>query len=64
MQLFKITNPSFTGEIEVTYNGNLVKFDLANAQIAPETINAFKRSLPTTITEFMKESRSRNLFEK
>lgn len=55
MQLFKITNPSYKGEIEVTYNGNLIKFDFSNAQeLAPETISAFKRSIPPTIAEFMK----------
>ncbi len=54
MQLFKITNPNFTGEIEVLYNGKLVKFDCTNAQIDEETISAFKRAIPTNINVFIK----------
>ena len=54
MQLFKITNPKYSGEIEVLYNnGTLLKFDFANAQIANDVKAAFKNKVPITIEAFM-----------
>jgi hypothetical protein len=57
MQLFKITNPKYTGEIEVLYtNGTLLKFDFANAQITNDTKAAFKTKVPVTLEAFMQGS--------
>lgn len=55
MQLFKITHPSYTGEIEVLYNnGSLQKFDFANTGLNDSVKNSFKTKVPIIITDFLK----------
>lgn len=57
MNLYKITNPKFTGEIEVLYNDlQLLKFDVQNANIDKEVLAAFKRSIPATLAAFLEGS--------
>jgi hypothetical protein len=58
MRLFKIYNPKFKGEIEVLYSQEqLLKIDFGNAlQIKQEDITSFKRVVPASIEEFLKQT--------
>jgi len=54
MNLYKISNPKFTGEVEVLYNDqNLQQIDFSNAQIEPELIAGLKKALPPTLQGFL-----------
>lgn len=54
MRLFKITNPKYTGEIEVLFNnGSMVKLDFANAVIDDDIKYSFKRVVPVVLENFL-----------
>lgn len=55
MRKFNITNPKFTGHIEVLYNKSeqLVQFNTQHATIADDVLKHFKMVLPVQLQQFI-----------